>query len=189
MGKPKDPIWNHAIDLKGQRFQCKYCFKKFPGGATRIKAHLAGKKRCGIATCEMVPKDVSLAIVAPTDKTLASTSTTITNSLLDTEYWLHPDNDLLNNENLMLIDNDLLNNENLMLIDNDLLNIENWLLDDNDPPNPGNGDSLWLDSLLFDDDCITENLMFTENDLLNYENWLLDDNDPPNPGNVDDTQT
>ena len=72
MGRGKDQIWKHAEKRNG-RFQCKFCNKEFPGGATRIKSHLAGLKGHDIAICnsvseevrEKVRKEASLAIEGP----------------------------------------------------------------------------------------------------------------------------
>ncbi|XP_030940259.1 putative disease resistance RPP13-like protein 1 [Quercus lobata] len=57
MGRKRDRFWDYAEDLKG-RFKCNYCKREFPGGASRIKSHLAGVKGCDILICGFVPEDV-----------------------------------------------------------------------------------------------------------------------------------
>jgi hypothetical protein len=54
MGRKRDHFWDHADDLNG-RFKCNYCKREFPGGASRIKSHLAGVKGRDIVICEVVP--------------------------------------------------------------------------------------------------------------------------------------
>lgn len=57
MGRKRDRFWVYTEDLKG-RFKCNYCKREFPGGASRIKSHLAGVKGCDILICDSVPEDV-----------------------------------------------------------------------------------------------------------------------------------
>ena len=57
MGRKRDHFWDHADNLNG-RFKCNYCKREFPGGASRIKSHLAGVKGCDIVICEVVPDNV-----------------------------------------------------------------------------------------------------------------------------------
>ncbi|GMY21039.1 putative disease resistance protein RGA3, partial [Fagus crenata] len=77
MGRNKDQFWKHAEKLNG-RFKCKFCNNEFPGGASRIKSHLAGVKGHDIAICKNVPRDVQeeayLAIGGP-NKKLKNSST------------------------------------------------------------------------------------------------------------------
>ncbi|XP_031388877.1 probable disease resistance protein At1g61300 [Punica granatum] len=62
MGKPRDKFWDYAEVIpnegegkdKGTRWKCKFCNKKYSGGASRIKAHLAKVDREGIKVCEAV---------------------------------------------------------------------------------------------------------------------------------------
>ena len=57
MGRKRDQFWDYVEDLNG-RFKCNYCKRSFPGGASRIKSHLAGVKGRDIVICEDVPEDV-----------------------------------------------------------------------------------------------------------------------------------
>ena len=57
MGRSKDRFWNYVQVLDG-RFKCNFCGHDFAGGATRIKAHLAGYKGRDIQICEKVTADV-----------------------------------------------------------------------------------------------------------------------------------
>ncbi|KAL4631829.1 hypothetical protein ACB092_04G005800, partial [Castanea dentata] len=57
MGKKRDRFWAYAEELKGH-FICNYCKHEFPGGASRIKSHLAGVKGRDIRICDLVPEDV-----------------------------------------------------------------------------------------------------------------------------------
>ena len=57
MGRQRDQFWDHAKNENG-RFKCNYCQQDFPGGASRIKAHLAGVPGHDIAVCNAVPQDV-----------------------------------------------------------------------------------------------------------------------------------
>uniref|UniRef100_A0A2N9IZP9 BED-type domain-containing protein n=1 Tax=Fagus sylvatica TaxID=28930 RepID=A0A2N9IZP9_FAGSY len=78
MGRKKDQFWKHVEKLNG-RFKCEFCNNEFPGGASRIKSHLAGVKGHDIAICKNVPRDVQeeayLAIGGPSKKLkISSTS-------------------------------------------------------------------------------------------------------------------
>ena len=77
MVRKKDRFWEYVEDLGG-RFRCKFCKHDFPGGATRIKYHLAGAKGHDIDICKKVPKEVqedaSLTFGEP-NKKLKGTST------------------------------------------------------------------------------------------------------------------
>ncbi|XP_050256212.1 putative disease resistance protein RGA3 [Quercus robur] len=57
MGRQRDQFWEHAKNENG-RFKCNYCQQDFPGGASRIKAHLAGIPGHDIKACNAVPQDV-----------------------------------------------------------------------------------------------------------------------------------
>ncbi|KAF3970506.1 hypothetical protein CMV_005809 [Castanea mollissima] len=57
MGRQRDQFWDHAEKLN-DGFICNYCEKEFTGGATRIKAHLAGIPGHDIQACNAVPQDV-----------------------------------------------------------------------------------------------------------------------------------
>ena len=79
MVRNKDPFWKHAEKLNG-RFKCEFCNNEFPGGASRIKSHLAGVEGCDIAICKNVPRDVKeeacLAIGGPNKKLKSSSTST-----------------------------------------------------------------------------------------------------------------
>ena len=49
--------WDYAENVNG-RFKCNYCERDFPGGASRIKAHLAGIPGHDIKACNAVPQYV-----------------------------------------------------------------------------------------------------------------------------------
>ena len=68
MGRKRDRFWDHAEDLKS-RFKCKYCKREFPGGASRIKSHLAGVKGRDIVICDEVPGDVKEEACKATQET------------------------------------------------------------------------------------------------------------------------
>ncbi|KAK9997718.1 hypothetical protein SO802_022404 [Lithocarpus litseifolius] len=57
MGRQRDQFWDYAEKLN-DRFKCNYCGRDFPGGASRIKAHLAGVPGHDIVACNAVPQDV-----------------------------------------------------------------------------------------------------------------------------------
>ncbi|KAF3947412.1 hypothetical protein CMV_026450 [Castanea mollissima] len=59
MGRGRDPFWAHAEKVNGcLKFKCNYCKRDFAGGASRIKAHLAGVSGHDIVACNTVPPDV-----------------------------------------------------------------------------------------------------------------------------------
>ena len=68
MGRKRDRFWDYAEDLKG-RFKCNYCKHEFPGGASRIKSHLAKVKRRDIVICDVVPEDVQKEAYEATQET------------------------------------------------------------------------------------------------------------------------
>nr|POE70420.1 putative disease resistance protein rga3 [Quercus suber] len=68
MGRKRDRFWDYAQDLKG-RFKCNYCKHEFPGGASRIKSHLAGVKGRDILICDFVPEDVQKEAYEATQRT------------------------------------------------------------------------------------------------------------------------
>ena len=77
MVRKKDRFWEYAKDLNG-RFKCKFCERKFAGGATRIKCHLAGVKGHDIDICTKVSKEVqeeAALIVGEPKKKLKGAST------------------------------------------------------------------------------------------------------------------
>ena len=57
MGRQRDQFWDYAEKLNG-RFKCNYCEQDFSGGASRIKAHLAGVPGHDIKACNAVPREV-----------------------------------------------------------------------------------------------------------------------------------
>ena len=57
MVRKKDRFWEYVEELSGH-FKCKFCECNFAGGATKIKAHLAGVKGHDIDICKKVPKKV-----------------------------------------------------------------------------------------------------------------------------------
>ncbi|KAM3750055.1 hypothetical protein ACB098_04G008600 [Castanea mollissima] len=57
MGRERDQFWAYAENLNG-RFKCNFCKRDFAGGASRIKAHLAGVSGHDIVACDAVPPDV-----------------------------------------------------------------------------------------------------------------------------------
>ncbi|KAK7824598.1 putative disease resistance protein rga4 [Quercus suber] len=59
MGRGRDPFWAHAEKVNGcLKFKCIFCKRDFAGGASRIKAHLAGVSGHDIVACNAVPLDV-----------------------------------------------------------------------------------------------------------------------------------
>ncbi|KAF3944272.1 hypothetical protein CMV_029242 [Castanea mollissima] len=59
MGRGIDPFWVHAEKVNGGlKFKCNHCQGVFSGGASRIKAHLAGVSGHDIVACDAVPPDV-----------------------------------------------------------------------------------------------------------------------------------
>ena len=81
MGRQRDQFWDHAKNENG-RFKCNYCQQDFPGGASRIKAHLAGIPGHDIKACNAVPQDVQEKAQATqgTNKKLKSVSTSASKS-------------------------------------------------------------------------------------------------------------
>ena len=57
MGRQRDQFRDYAEKLN-DRFKCNYCKQEFSGGASRIKAHLAGVPGHDIVACNAVPQDV-----------------------------------------------------------------------------------------------------------------------------------
>ena len=77
MGRKRDGFWDYAEKLGGN-FKCKFCGQVFPGGATRIKAHLARVPGHDIAACEAnVPQELQKEAQATqkANKKLKSAST------------------------------------------------------------------------------------------------------------------
>ncbi|KAF5481130.1 hypothetical protein F2P56_001808 [Juglans regia] len=62
MVRPKDPFWKYAKDLKNGRFCCNFCEREFPGGISRMKWHLSGRKCHDIKVCEKVPRHIQLEV-------------------------------------------------------------------------------------------------------------------------------
>ncbi|KAL4631766.1 hypothetical protein ACB092_04G002100 [Castanea dentata] len=59
MGRGIDPFWVHAEKVNGGlKFKCNHCQRVLSGGASRIKAHLAGVSGHDIVACDAVPPDV-----------------------------------------------------------------------------------------------------------------------------------
>ncbi|KAL3732999.1 hypothetical protein ACJRO7_022514 [Eucalyptus globulus] len=60
MPREKDPFWQYVTFLneRNSKWKCNFCGQGNSGGATRIKAHLAGIARYGIKECEKVNDDV-----------------------------------------------------------------------------------------------------------------------------------
>ena len=58
MGRKTDQFWEYVEKLPNGRFKCKFCGSEFCGGASRIKAHLAGLQGQGIAACKRVTEPV-----------------------------------------------------------------------------------------------------------------------------------
>ncbi|KAI6683018.1 hypothetical protein NL676_028931 [Syzygium grande] len=54
MPKKLDPFRQYVETVEGHRWQCQFCSKIYSGGATRIRAHLAGMPGYGIKDCEKV---------------------------------------------------------------------------------------------------------------------------------------
>ncbi|KAL4631809.1 hypothetical protein ACB092_04G004200 [Castanea dentata] len=90
MGRQRDQFWDHAEKLN-DRFKCNYCEQNFPGGASRIKAHLAGIPGHDIKACNAVPQDVQekaqatqkkreAQVTEGTNKKLKSVSTLVSKS-------------------------------------------------------------------------------------------------------------
>ena len=115
MGRKRDHFWDHAYDLNGH-FKCKYCERRFPGGASRIKSHLAGVKGRDIVICEVVPDDVRKEAYEETEgrnkkQKGASTSSsakegtiTLTSISKDKRLFEKVSDDVMNDVNLSLLD-------------------------------------------------------------------------------------
>ena len=116
MGRKRDQFWDHAKDLPNGRFECNYCEKVFPGGASRIKSHLAGVKRRDIVICEAVPKDVqekACQEIKGANKKHKSASTsssakegtiTLKDDILHRRLFEKVSDDVMNDVNLSLLD-------------------------------------------------------------------------------------
>ena len=81
MGRQRDQFWDYAEKLN-DRFKCNYCQQDFPGGASRIKAHLAGIPGHDIKACNAVPQDVQEKAQAITQKKREAQATQETNKKL-----------------------------------------------------------------------------------------------------------
>ena len=115
MGRKRDHFWDHAYDLNGH-FKCKYCERRFPGGASRIKSHLAGVKGRDIVICEVVPDDVRKEAYEATEgrnkkQKGASTSSsgkegtiTLKDDILHRRLFEKVSDDVMNDVNLSLLD-------------------------------------------------------------------------------------
>ncbi|KAL3726563.1 hypothetical protein ACJRO7_031461 [Eucalyptus globulus] len=60
MVRKRDRFWEY-VDLSDDKFECKFCHRKFAGGVPRVKSHLSGIRGCGIDICTKVPDDVRVA--------------------------------------------------------------------------------------------------------------------------------
>ena len=76
MVRKKDPFWDYAVQ-QGSSFKCSFCEHDFRGGATRLKAHLAGVVGHDIVACKAVTEQVRKAAQATqeSNKKLKSAST------------------------------------------------------------------------------------------------------------------
>ena len=77
MGWKRDRFWDYAVE-QGSSFKCKFCDCVFiGGGATRIKAHLAGVVGHDIVACVAVSEEVQKEAQATqeSNKKLKSAST------------------------------------------------------------------------------------------------------------------
>ena len=81
MGRERDQFWAYALKVDG-RFKCTFCGKEFPGGASRIKAHLAGIPGHDIKACNAVPQHVQEKAQAITQKKREAQATQETNKKL-----------------------------------------------------------------------------------------------------------
>uniref|UniRef100_A0A7N2MUI2 BED-type domain-containing protein n=1 Tax=Quercus lobata TaxID=97700 RepID=A0A7N2MUI2_QUELO len=79
MGRKTDQFWGYVEKLPNCRFKCTFCDSEFCGGASRIKAHLAGLQGHGIAVCKRVSQDVQAQAKGwiTTSKKLKSASTSV----------------------------------------------------------------------------------------------------------------
>lgn len=76
MGRKRDQFWDYAEQRLDGRFKCNFCRGDFSGGATRIKAHLAGVSGHDIVACAAVSQEVQKEARATqeTNKKLKCTS-------------------------------------------------------------------------------------------------------------------
>ena len=81
MGRERDQFWAYAVKVNG-RFKCNFCKQDFPGGASRIKAHLAGVPGHDIKACNAVPQEVQEKAQAITQKKREAQATQGTNKKL-----------------------------------------------------------------------------------------------------------
>ena len=119
MGRKRDQFWDHVEDLNG-RFKCNYCEHYYPGGASRIKSHLAGIQGRDIVICESVPKDVREKACqeikgANKKHKSASTSSSAKESKI-TSTSISKD-DTLSGELFEKVSDDVMNDVNLSLLD------------------------------------------------------------------------
>ena len=63
MGSKRDQFWDYA-EQRLDGFKCNFCHGEFPGGATRIKAHLAGVSGHDIVACVAVSQEVQKEALA-----------------------------------------------------------------------------------------------------------------------------
>ncbi|KAK9997659.1 hypothetical protein SO802_022345 [Lithocarpus litseifolius] len=79
MGRKTDQFWGYVKKLPNGRFKCTFCESEFCGGASRIKAHLAGLQGQGIAACKLVSEAVQADAMGliTTSKKLKSASTSV----------------------------------------------------------------------------------------------------------------
>ena len=77
MDRERDQFWAYAVNLNG-RFKCNFCEQDFPGGASTIKAHLAGVPG-HIKVCNAVPQEVQEKAQAITKKKREAQATQGTN--------------------------------------------------------------------------------------------------------------
>lgn len=77
MAPKRDPFWDYAV-RKDSSFKCTFCNRDFHGGATRLKAHLAGVVGHDIRPCGAVTEAVRKAAQATqeSNKRLKRASTT-----------------------------------------------------------------------------------------------------------------
>ncbi|KAF8023758.1 hypothetical protein BT93_F1065 [Corymbia citriodora subsp. variegata] len=54
MPRGSDPFWKYVEVVENNKWRCIFCGNECAGGATRIKAHLAGVRGYGIKECERV---------------------------------------------------------------------------------------------------------------------------------------
>ncbi len=116
MGRKRDHFWDHADNLNG-RFKCNYCKREFPGGASRIKSHLAGVKGRNIAICDYVPENVRANAYEATEGTNKKRKSTSTSSR--DESKIHPTSILRDNICRVFekVSDDVMNHWNLSLLD------------------------------------------------------------------------